>query len=623
MLLYGRGTASVAEQIGESVKDAQVLVDKFFQGFPKLKTWMDKTVEFAREHGYVEDVVGRRRRLPDIQLPKYQVNLMRGVESDALSTFNPLLGTPNFAMEDDSRVKKYKKLCESIRSQRDYESLKSDAAKNGVEIRSNTGFISQAERQSVNCVDASTEILTQDGWKTWKDIKIGEKIYSLNVNTGKIEDDIITNVFTYTGEYTCIKIKHKGFESISTLNHRWPTYSLNYNDIKFLTTEQLSKHTAYGNRKIIKAADNDFNRNEEWSDDMLYILGMWLTDGYCRQIPNATSMSNRYACQLYQKKPKIKENIREALDSSNIPYTETEKDGGYSTFYILQPFSNKLGRMFPNRLLTYAFINTLSQTQADMIIKGMLDGDGWDNYIIITNKERLDLLQYLIVRAGKASSYYQVDHSGMKSYSDKIHNKLGYIETKNPYYVVTILNRKRAEVLNKNCTTVTEPFVWCVTTNNHTWIARSGSGYTFITGNSVVQGSASTLTKTAMIAVHNDKQMRELGFRMLISVHDEIIGECPKENADEAAKRLSEIMIESAKPLCSVPMKCDCYEVSRWYEDDFSDYIHEKYSKLITEDGISQEDAIAHAKEDFPQINPEYIEEMVLGTYECNVHSDI
>ena len=198
MLLYGRGTASVAEQIGESVKDAQVLVDKFFQGFPKLKTWMDKTVEFAREHGYVEDVVGRRRRLPDIQLPKYQVNLMRGVESDALSTFNPLLGTPNFAMEDDSRVKKYKKLCESIRSQRDYESLKSDAAKNGVEIRSNTGFISQAERQSVNCVDASTEILTQDGWKTWKDIKIGEKIYSLNVNTGKIEDDIITNVFTYT-----------------------------------------------------------------------------------------------------------------------------------------------------------------------------------------------------------------------------------------------------------------------------------------------------------------------------------------------------------------------------------------------------------------------------------------
>lgn len=40
----------------------------------------------------------------------------------------------------------------------------------------------------------------------------------------------------------------------------------------------------------------------------------------------------------------------------------------------------------------------------------------------------------------------------------------------------------------------------------------------------------------------------------------EIIGECPKENADEAAKRLSEIMIESAKPLCSVPMKCDCYK---------------------------------------------------------------
>ena len=48
--------------------------------------------------------------------------------------------------------------------------------------------------------------------------------------------------------------------------------------------------------------------------------------------------------------------------------------------------------------------------------------------------------------------------------------------------------------------------------------------------NSVVQGSAADMTKKAMVALFNNKELRDLGFRLLISVHDENIGECPKEN---------------------------------------------------------------------------------------------
>lgn len=82
--------------------------------------------------------------------------------------------------------------------------------------------------------------------------------------------------------------------------------------------------------------------------------------------------------------------------------------------------------------------------------------------------------------------------------------------------------------------------------------------------NARVQGSAADLTKLAMLEVANDKRLNELGFKLLLPVHDELIGECPEENAKEVAERFSYLMVAAAKDLC-VPSKCDV-EISRaWY----------------------------------------------------------
>ena len=82
--------------------------------------------------------------------------------------------------------------------------------------------------------------------------------------------------------------------------------------------------------------------------------------------------------------------------------------------------------------------------------------------------------------------------------------------------------------------------------------------------NSRIQGSAADMTKKAMILIGNDEKMKELGFRLLLPVHDELIGEAPRENAKEAGERLSYLMIEAAKDL-SVPSKCDVEITERWY----------------------------------------------------------
>lgn len=84
--------------------------------------------------------------------------------------------------------------------------------------------------------------------------------------------------------------------------------------------------------------------------------------------------------------------------------------------------------------------------------------------------------------------------------------------------------------------------------------------------NARVQGSAADLTKLAMIELYNNQELRDLGFKMLIPVHDEIIAECPVENSARCAELMSQCMLHAGKDLC-VPLKCDTDAFYHWYGD--------------------------------------------------------
>ena len=85
--------------------------------------------------------------------------------------------------------------------------------------------------------------------------------------------------------------------------------------------------------------------------------------------------------------------------------------------------------------------------------------------------------------------------------------------------------------------------------------------------NARIQGSAAQLTKLAMIKLNKDERLKELGFRMLIPVHDEIIAECPIENAKEVSERFSKLMIEAGSDM-EVPSKCDVTITKCWYGEE-------------------------------------------------------
>lgn len=65
-IIYGVSAFGLSNQTNLSRQEAKTLIDTYYETYPKLKTYMNHQVNFARENGYVATVMGRRRYLKDI-----------------------------------------------------------------------------------------------------------------------------------------------------------------------------------------------------------------------------------------------------------------------------------------------------------------------------------------------------------------------------------------------------------------------------------------------------------------------------------------------------------------------------------------------------------------------------
>lgn len=88
--------------------------------------------------------------------------------------------------------------------------------------------------------------------------------------------------------------------------------------------------------------------------------------------------------------------------------------------------------------------------------------------------------------------------------------------------------------------------------------------------NSRIQGSAADLTKLAMIKLDNNAELKKLGFRLLIPVHDEVIAECPEENVKQCSKLLAEVMSKAAEEILKMPIRCDVTCTREWYGEELN-----------------------------------------------------
>lgn len=65
-IIYGISVFGLAERLNVDRKEAKELIDGYFENYPKVKEYMDHSIQIAREKGYIETIFKRKRYLPDI-----------------------------------------------------------------------------------------------------------------------------------------------------------------------------------------------------------------------------------------------------------------------------------------------------------------------------------------------------------------------------------------------------------------------------------------------------------------------------------------------------------------------------------------------------------------------------
>lgn len=88
-IIYGQGAFGLADNLGISRTEAKEIIDNYKKEFPGIQKYMDDTINFARENGYVQTIMGRKRWLRDINSANFTV---RGfAERNAINS--PIQGT--------------------------------------------------------------------------------------------------------------------------------------------------------------------------------------------------------------------------------------------------------------------------------------------------------------------------------------------------------------------------------------------------------------------------------------------------------------------------------------------------------------------------------------------------
>jgi DNA polymerase-1 len=66
-IVYGLSAYGLADRLQIPQEEAQEFIDRYLDGFPKVKEFIDSTIEHAREEGYVSTLFGRIRRIPELR----------------------------------------------------------------------------------------------------------------------------------------------------------------------------------------------------------------------------------------------------------------------------------------------------------------------------------------------------------------------------------------------------------------------------------------------------------------------------------------------------------------------------------------------------------------------------
>jgi DNA polymerase I len=88
-IIYGMGPQRLARQTGVSIAEAKIFIEKYFEGFPAIKTYIENSIKFAQDHRYTKTITGRRRPLPEIDADNARIR----VNAENIAVNSPVQGS--------------------------------------------------------------------------------------------------------------------------------------------------------------------------------------------------------------------------------------------------------------------------------------------------------------------------------------------------------------------------------------------------------------------------------------------------------------------------------------------------------------------------------------------------
>ncbi|MFD3684677.1 hypothetical protein ACFWTE_07645 [Nocardiopsis sp. NPDC058631] len=311
------------------------------------------------------------------------------------------------------------------------------------------------------CVDEATEILTEDGWRSFHRIAPGDVVLTLDHTTGLSEWQPLQDVLVFpAAPRELIRMQGCGHSSLTTPGHRWPVERVSgrsgtggeknpdARERRWATTDTLTR----GDRIPLSAPCAHLPTERKWSDHLVERVAWFWTAGH-------------------------------AAPRSADPADDTGPAGPRPAG---SPLSSDAERVLlehaPGRVPTHAFLRALPQEQLDLFIGASLQGDGRGDR---ANASRV------LDRKDRASAEAFQFAATLAGYATSLRRRTPTPSVPSPPWQVELHGEDRVApgdaAAGGAAVTITREAhdgpVWCVRTPNSTWLARR-EGTVYFTGNS-------------------------------------------------------------------------------------------------------------------------------------------
>jgi len=366
------------------------------------------------------------------------------------------------------------------------------------------------------CVSEDTEVLTVEGWKKYNEIKKGDKVFTFNLKTGKIEVDEVKEVYIYHHKGKMINIVNDNTDQLLTLNHKVicdiakrekVSEGVPANRRKYVFTGFWKWTYAYTlnntSSRIKLPLAGIYDGNISIGVELAELIGWIISEGSIKW-----SNKGEKSIRIYQSSSNSEcvEIIRNLLNKLGVYYKEYMRERDYKDKrYIEYQWFISYGK---NKWLFDKILRFFPEKNAKKPSWGLLR---------LKYEERLALINALMWGDGSWSSkqFYQYDEETLIWFQTLCH--ITGIQARinhkkhccalhfNPTTEIQLLGRRKQKYVR---VVEYEGIVWSIRTNNMTYIARR-NGKIFITGNS-------GFPKSMDISKAIDKELGKLEERVVI-----------------------------------------------------------------------------------------------------------